>query len=84
MLTDEQKAEIERLQNDCKECASNSREWFEILRTEFAKKKSEAIKEFSERLKAYFNDGKDVMYLQTIIHYGIDKIAKEMEGGTDE
>jgi len=45
--------------------------------------KSEAYKEFAERLKAYFNDGRDVMYLQTFIHYGIDRLIKELSEVSD-
>lgn len=71
-LINRQKAEIERLKHRKTE--------LQIRNQELQHEKSEAIKEFAERLKAYFNYGKDVMYLQTIIHYGIDKIIKEMEG----
>lgn len=72
---DRQKAEIERLNEKYSRMKFN----LESVLAERADH-TEAIKEFAERLKSYFNDGKDVMYLQTIIHYGIDKIAKEMEG----
>ena len=76
---EKQEAEIERLQNDCKECASNSREWFEILRTEFAKKKSEAIKEFAERLKDTSEDRTDWGH-PYVLCKDIDNIVKEMVG----
>ena len=68
-----QKAEIERL------TLENLQMIASIKRL-----KTEAYKEFAERLKAYFNCGKDVRYLQTFIHYGIDRLIKELSEVSDK
>lgn len=54
---------------------------YAIPKTEEKQMKSEAYKEFADKAKAFFNDGKDVMYLQTIIHWGIDNTYKELTEG---
>ncbi len=42
--------------------------------------KSEAIKEFAERLKEKFKCGDDVLYEERLIYYKIDDLVKEMVG----
>ena len=81
-MLNRQKAEIERLKKTVVDLNANITDL--IFQEE--KAKSEAIKEFAERLKGYAKELKigDNIYLQVVGAGRIDNLVKEMEGGTDE
>ena len=74
-LVEEQKAEIERLniRNEALTDITKNYDW------KFAKAKSEAIKEFAERLKRYkaYVSGWDIYVVR---EHHIDNLVKEMAG----
>ena len=71
MHYDNAQAEIERLQNAYKQCAWERDTFLEQLETA----KSEAIKEFAERLKEQFSENK---YILPSVNISVDNLVKEM------
>ena len=88
-LINRQKAEIDRLKKENefhrKTITENAQRALEVLVDEIDKAKSEAIKEFAERLK----EKTKLLPFAAMPHtyvtgIDIDRLVKEMEGGTDE
>ena len=83
-ITEKQSAEIESLQKAGKEavsCFTRMETLYKIKCKELEIAKSEAIKEFESKVLDLFPIDKD---FTTISRFTVKRIAKEMEGGTDE
>lgn len=85
-IIQEQKAEIDRLKNECF-CIANERDAYkDVIDTAV----TEAIKEFAERLKDHLrqkpkwcivrDNYKNVGFYYDEVFFGIDKLVKEMVG----
>ena len=63
--------------NDCGGCPNLATEYCSVFNNAIKRAKSEAIKEFAERLKKIMNI--DTRYI-LISEYGLDNLVKEMAG----
>lgn len=81
-LINRQKAQIEKLQHNCFGIQNELEAYKDTFNTAIDETKSEAIKEFAERLKSIsigLEIGDDKKFKMTVVStVAIDKIAKEM------
>lgn len=75
-LINRQKAEIERLKEECS-CLGCENEW---LKAHLEQAKSEAVKEFAKELKEKYSMEIDGYYGEVVFHCDIDNLVKERVG----